>query len=48
MTKTKEHSYRSHYKSTLVLGFPLIRSHIMQIVPHLTDTSMLGWYGVDE
>ena len=48
MSNSKVQSYLSHYKSTLVLGFPLIGSHIMQIVPHLTDTIMLGWYGVDE
>ncbi len=48
MSNKKIQDYKSHYKSTLILGFPLIGSHIMQIVPHLTDTIMLGWYGVDE
>jgi MATE family multidrug resistance protein len=37
-----------HFKATLSLGLPLIGSHLMQMVPGLTDTIMLGWYGVDE
>ena len=41
-------SYTSHYKATLTLGLPLIGSHLMQMVPNVTDTVMLGWYGVDE
>jgi MATE family multidrug resistance protein len=28
------------------LGLPLIGSHVAQFVLHLTDTVMLGWYGV--
>jgi MATE family multidrug resistance protein len=40
--------YKSHFKATLSLGLPLIGSHLMQMVPGLTDTIMLGWYGVDE
>lgn len=41
-------SYKLHFKATLSLGLPLIGSHLMQMVPGLTDTIMLGWYGVDE
>ena len=41
-------SYKPHFRATLSLGLPLIGSHLMQMVPNLTDTVMLGWYGVDE
>ena len=41
-------SYKPHFRATLSLGLPLIGSHLMQMVPNLTVTVMLGWYGVDE
>ncbi|WP_326973148.1 MATE family efflux transporter [Candidatus Rhodobacter oscarellae] len=31
----------------MVLGLPLIGSHVAQIIIGLTDTLMLGWYSVD-
>jgi multidrug resistance protein, MATE family len=36
----------SHARATLVLGLPLIGSHLAQMALHVTDTVMLGWYGV--
>ena len=38
--------YLVHARATLALGLPLIGSHVAQFVLHLTDTVMLGWYGV--
>jgi MATE family multidrug resistance protein len=38
--------YLFHARATLTLGLPLIGSHVAQFVLHLTDTFMLGWYGV--
>jgi MATE family multidrug resistance protein len=38
--------YLFHARATLTLGLPLIGSHVAQFVLHLTDTVMLGWYGV--
>ncbi|MEO9650673.1 MAG: MATE family efflux transporter [Roseobacter sp.] len=40
-------SYRQHAKAVLVLGTPLIGGHLAQIAISITDTVMLGWYGVD-
>lgn len=37
-----------HARATLVLGLPLIGSHLAQMALHVTDTVMLGWYGVTE
>ena len=36
----------THARETLVLGLPLIGSHLAQMALHVTDTVMLGWYGV--
>lgn len=41
-------SYRAHLKATLVLGLPLIGSLMAQMAVGLTDTVMVGWYGVEE
>ncbi len=41
-------TYPAHARATLVLGLPLIGSHLAQSVLHVTDTVMLGWYGVTE
>ena len=38
--------YLFHARATLTLGLPLIGSHVAQFVLQLTDTVMLGWYGV--
>lgn len=40
-------SYRDHARATLVLGLPLIGSHVAQFAITLTDALMLGWYSVD-
>jgi MATE family multidrug resistance protein len=36
----------AHARATLVLGLPLVGSHLAQMALHVTDTVMLGWYGV--
>jgi multidrug resistance protein, MATE family len=44
----KRQSYPAHAKATLALGLPLIGSHLAQMSLHVTDTVLLGWYGVNE
>ncbi|KIC16767.1 multidrug transporter MatE [Leisingera sp. ANG-DT] len=39
---------RSHARAIAVLGLPLIGGHVAQFAIGLTDTVMLGWYGVEE
>jgi multidrug resistance protein, MATE family len=41
-------SPKAHAKAVLVLGLPLIGSHLAQLLLHVTDTVMMGWYGVVE
>jgi MATE family multidrug resistance protein len=41
-------TYRGHARAALVLGLPLIGSHLAQFAVHVVDTIMLGWYGVEE
>jgi MATE family multidrug resistance protein len=36
----------THARETLVLGLPLVGSHLAQMALHVTDTVMVGWYGV--
>jgi len=38
----------AHARATLVLGLPLIGSHLAQMALHVVDTVMMGWYGVTE
>lgn len=38
----------AHLRAVLVLGLPLIGSNVAQMLVHVTDTVMLGWYGVPE
>lgn len=40
-------SYRDHARAVVVLGLPLIGGHLAQFAIGLTDTVMLGWYGVE-
>ena len=40
-------SYAAHSRAILVLGLPLIGGHVAQFAVGLTDTVMLGWYGVE-
>ena len=37
-------TYRQHMRAILVLGLPLIGSHLAQFAVHVVDTIMLGWY----
>lgn len=39
-------SAAAHARATLFLGLPLIGSNLAQFGLHVTDTIMLGWYGV--
>lgn len=39
-------SNSTHARETLVLGLPLVGSHLAQMALHVTDTVMVGWYGV--
>lgn len=39
---------REHIRATLTLGLPLIGSQVAQNLITLTDTIMVGWYGVPE
>lgn len=41
-------SYAGHARALLALGLPLIGSHLAQMALHVTDTVLLGWYGVEE
>lgn len=36
-----------HARAALVLGLPLAASQLAQFAVHMTDTIMIGWYGVD-
>jgi multidrug resistance protein, MATE family len=47
MTPPATLTWRGHARAVLALGLPLVGSHIAQIAIHVTDTVMLGWYGVD-
>ena len=40
-------TYRQHARATLLLGLPLIGSHVAQFAINLTDAVMLGWYSVE-
>ncbi|MEX0280649.1 MAG: MATE family efflux transporter [Arenibacterium sp.] len=41
-------SYQRHFRSILVLGLPLVGGHLAQFAIGMTDTVMIGWYGVSE
>jgi len=52
MTRAATHpadggSLPGHVRATLVLGLPLVGSHLAQFATKITDTVMLGWYGVE-
>jgi len=40
-------TYRGHARAIAILGLPLIGGHLAQISISVTDTVMLGWYGVE-
>lgn len=41
-------TFNAHLRATLTLGLPLIGSQLAQFLIQLTDTVMVGWYGVTE
>lgn len=41
-------SWSGHLKATITLGLPITGSLIAQMAIGLTDTVMVGWYGVEE
>ena len=41
-------SYPQHLRAVIVLGLPLVGGHLAQFAIGLTDTVMVGWYGVAE
>ena len=45
--RLKTMSYPAHAKAVATLGLPLVGGHLAQIAIGVTDTVMLGWYGVD-
>ena len=48
MIRTPPLSKPEHVRALLTLGLPLVGSHLAQMLLHVTDTVMLGWYGVLE
>ena len=44
---TRTLSFRRDARSLMILGLPLIGSHLAQMAIQLTDAVMLGWYGVE-
>ena len=42
-----EQTYSYHARAALILGLPLIGSHLAQFAIQIVDTIMLGWYGVE-
>lgn len=47
LTPPQDPSWRGHVRATLKLGLPLIGSQLAFIGLGVTDTVMLGWYGVE-
>lgn len=47
MTTQQVHRTSTHLRATFGLAVPLAGSHLAQMLTHVTDTVMLGWYGVD-
>ncbi|MCB1395738.1 MAG: MATE family efflux transporter [Rhodobacteraceae bacterium] len=40
--------FSAQARTVLILGLPLIGSHVAQFALHIVDTVMLGWYGVTD
>lgn len=40
-------SYPQHVRAVTILGLPLIGGHLAQFAIGMTDTVMLGWYGIE-
>lgn len=47
MDRAETNAPGAHLRAVLVLGLPLVGSHLAQFAIHLTDTLMLGWYDVE-
>ncbi len=41
-------TFRHHLRAVVLLGLPLAGSHLAQLSIGITDTVMVGWYGVEE
>ncbi len=41
-------TYSAHARAIAVMGLPLVGGHLGQVAIGVTDTVMVGWYGVDE
>lgn len=48
MSAVTDIRFATNARAVLVLGLPLIGSHVAQMALHVTDTIMLGWYGVTD
>lgn len=46
--RAQPHSLSTHVGAVLWLGLPLVGGHLAQVAIGLTDTVMMGWYGVAE
>ncbi|MFC0279595.1 MATE family efflux transporter [Falsigemmobacter intermedius] len=44
---TPRMSFPAHVRALLILALPLIGSHVAQVILHVTNTVMLGWYSVE-
>ncbi|MEP3674499.1 MATE family efflux transporter [Sulfitobacter sp.] len=40
-------THRGHVRALVVLGLPLVGGHLAQMAIGVTDTVMMGWYGVE-
>ena len=40
-------SWGGHINASILLGLPLVGSHVAQMLTHITDVVMLGWYQVE-
>ena len=48
MAQTHTMTRGAHARAILSLGLPLVGGHVAQFAIGLTDTIMIGWYGVPE
>ncbi|GAB1377919.1 MATE family efflux transporter [Pararhodobacter aggregans] len=48
MSAAAQTGFLANARSVLVLGLPLVGSHVAQFLLHVTDTVMLGWYTVTD
>ncbi|OIQ26869.1 MAG: MATE family efflux transporter [Alphaproteobacteria bacterium MedPE-SWcel] len=46
--ETTQMTYGGHVRALSILGLPLIGGHLAQFAIGMTDTVMLGWYGIAE